>query len=105
MEFIPLGADHILHRETMVHKISIAPDINCFQHFKECRSVIPIHLATAVHHIVTLQCADWNEPHITNIQFFFKRIELFTDIFEYLFAVIHQVHFVDTDQDMRNTQQ
>ncbi len=99
---VGVRAQDVLHREAEVDQVAIAGDVDRLQVGEQRRPLVPGHACAAVNDVVSVQRADRDEGHITDAQFGGEMHVLVADPLEDLAGVIHQVHLVDRDHEVRN---
>ena len=84
---------------------AIAADVHRFQEVHQRASGIPWQVLTSINHVVTVERAERDEMQVRQIQASCKRSVLVANFVEPFFAEIDQVHLVNSDDNMPDTQQ
>jgi len=102
---VEVRTKYILYRKAEITKVIIAVDMDCFQKIEQGKSFIPRSSFRLIHHIVSIECGQWNTSHIGNPQGSYKLLILCYNLIEALFRKIYQVHLVDSQHYMLDSQQ
>lgn len=73
---VEVRTKYILYRKAEITKVIIAVDMDCFQKIEQGKSFIPRSSFRLIHHIVSIECGQWNTSHIGNPQGSYKLLIL-----------------------------
>ena len=94
--------DDILDGEAEIHKIPVGRDMDIFEAMKEGRAVIPRHVFALFNDIIPFQGRHGDKDNIVDVQLLRVVPILFDDASIDLFRIIHEVHFIDRDNQVGN---
>ena len=101
---VRLRTDDVLDREAAVLKVAVRANMHRFQMIEQCSAPVPRGVLRPVHHVVPVQGADGDEFDVGDVQTRGEVLVGLDDVVEALFAVVHEVHFVDAHHDMPKSQ-
>ena len=102
---VKVRAQHILHRETEIREVMVIVDMNRFEEVQQRDSFIPRSAFRLIHNVVTVQSRKRNTVHIRNTQRFYEFLVFRYNFVEPFLGEVHQVHFIDSQHYMLDTQQ
>ena len=79
--------------------------MNRFQQVQENRALVPGHVVAAPRDVVSLQRGQRHELDVVDFQAGRKRPIVCGDAVEHAFRIVAQIHFVDGDDNVANTEQ
>ena len=92
-----------LHGKAERGQIPVAGDVDGFQMLQQRRAVIPRQALEGSTTLSPFSALIGNEFHIAeNVELRQKILDLVADFREAFLAPVHQIHFVDGDDEMRN---
>ncbi len=96
---------YILHGKTEFRKVAIARDVYRLKVVEQARTFKPRHVPALCDDVVAVEGADRDEVKIGRLQARGIVGEFRADLVEYLFVVVHQIHLVDSYDDVLNAEQ
>ena len=102
---IEIGAQDVLNGKPKVFQVAIRTDVNAFQKIHQRTALVPGRAFTQVNDVIPIERRNRYEVQVGTIQARSKFPIVFLDLLENLFIKIDQVHFVDGDQNVLDTQQ
>ena len=101
-----MGTDDHLHGKTKINQIAAGAHIDIFQMMQQRGAIVPGHVFALVDHVVAIERRNRNEGQVMRSRVCWQiRYTRCTMRLKDFLVVIHQIHLVDGNQDMRNLQQ
>src|ERR1700753_422958 len=105
MQLICLWPDDPLYRETRVITAVIGGNLYCFEIRKEAAAMIPAHIGRSVYNIISLKRTYWNIGNVIKSDFRGQFFIIRYNFVEYLFLIVHHIHFIDAYHHLWKAQQ
>jgi len=100
-----VGTNHGLHRETKASQRVFLWKRNCFEMFQQRRALIPQHALAEVNDVVSFNGADGHALNVCDSQLSCEREKIVLQFKENIFAILNEIHFVDSGKDVGNSQE